>query len=428
MKSRYATWALLLLGFSILGAWGQKPQSGDHQDAQQSQTAPKIVVNPPSELVIRAVTADELREKMDYELAAWRISAVTTMSAALAIDPIQYNNAPADWTHDEAGDHMDRYYELKKQLESLEAEDHVAAQGRSPDEKAGSDHGKPEIVNGQAEKASETRPSVTVTGSYQNTDKQHATEIQNNDGGHVGGGVMLEGEARGLPPIDPMRVKYDRSLNALILGDHIYLSKSAPRIFATLCRAIAADDHELVGVSLTAPTYTVFGRGSDIYRNTDLGRDLALSDGFLRDIVFLEGHWETGYRHPSDFEPKRAIATNADLIVRWSFRDYDFQVSNNGEIQLSHANVEARIMPVKFDKEGQFLPDDALLANGFLPPPEYVSNADNVARHFSDFYIHEPLLARVLLEYGPDAAIIRSMKKAGVNLEKLANDIADDRS
>ncbi|SRR6266700_70872 len=275
-------------------------------------------------------------------------------------------------------------------------------------------------------RANQLNPA-NVNGSFKATDAQDANQIKSRDKGKVEGGVMLEGVAVNLPPIDPKRVQYDASLNALVLGDAVYFSKTKPWVLAALCRAIAVDNHELVGVSLTAPTYTVVGEGGNLYRDTALGRDLALGDGFLRDIVFLEGHWETGYKRPNDFVPKVSTARSATLIVRWSFRDYRFRTSKDGEIQLAGANVEARVMPVTIAKDGGFEPDLNQITKGFKPPAEYVANAENVARHFNDFYIHELLLARILA-YGADASILRSMKKAGVNLETLARDIADQRS
>jgi hypothetical protein len=254
-------------------------------------------------------------------------------------------------------------------------------------------------------------------GSFQQTDREKAVEIDRRDG-HIGGGIMLEGAAEGLDKIDPTSVRYDPTVNAITInGDTVYFLKIAPWNAQALCRQIADDQKELVGVTMSSPRFIVFGDNGDaIYHDTEMANDLLLADGFLRDIVFNEGNWNLGYKYPGNFKPQSSQATEPRL-VRWAFKDFRFKIAD-GKAQLTDANVEARIIPVKTGAGGKFHPDGELLAKGYKEPPEEVANVRHIVNNM-DYYRQERIIGRVFA-YGETAALLRSLKRAGADLGQLA--------
>jgi len=268
-------------------------------------------------------------------------------------------------------------------------------------------------------------PAVDFTGSYQSTSAEKAKQIVAHDKA-MDGGVVLEGEAIGLPAFNATKVTYDPWSGAIVIGDWFYLAReSPPWVLAALCRAVLADDHELVGVSLTAPSYTVNGDGGHFYRSTAVGRELALLDGFWRDITFNKDHFNRGYGPPG-FTPASPKEVSVSMLVRWSFSGFQFQIARSGEIRLVHVNLESRIIPSKTKEDGSFAPDEEAFAQGFTAPTEFIANARHITDHL-DFYQRERLVRRAI-DYGAAAAIFRSLKKAGVNLDKLAQSISGRRS
>lgn len=230
-------------------------------------------------------------------------------------------------------------------------------------------------------------------------------------------GVVLEGIATGLGNINS--AEYDSNTNALVLnGSNVYLLRIPPWTFGSLCRAIAADDR--IGVSEEADHILVYGakNAEDIYGNTDIARDLALADLFLRDVVFAENHWNKGYSYADGFEPKRPVnSSKHDLAVGFTFSEFRFDITSN-TIKPRGERLSASVYPVSavLTKDGG-LPDYYALIKNEIPV-EYVDNATYVASHAS-YFSREEIVARTFA-YGEAASILRAIKKAGKDLNALA--------
>jgi hypothetical protein len=85
------------------------------------KAAAQTVINPPSQLIMRAETVDEVKRKMNYELYMWRLKARNVVLSPLTIDKNPYSNGPPEADFDEAREHMERYYQLKKKLDEMRA-------------------------------------------------------------------------------------------------------------------------------------------------------------------------------------------------------------------------------------------------------------------------------------------------------------------
>jgi hypothetical protein len=261
-------------------------------------------------------------------------------------------------------------------------------------------------------------PQSTVRAEVKTTSEADARRITDRDG-HWGGGVMLEGAADRLGPIS--RVRYNIELNALVLDNRaIYRLKIMPWTAAVLCRAIAADENERIGVSLTGQQSLFFGK-EEIYRDSGLARDLKLADRFLADIVFAYNKWTAGYNHPDGFQPE-ASQEDTHLAVRFAFTGFKFQYEQD-EIRATQAELEVRFAPLMAGEAsgGGLVPDYEALRQGFQPPPEYTANAQFVSNNIEHY--RQERLVRRMFDYGEVAAFLRGLKKSNVNLSAVARDI-----
>jgi hypothetical protein len=256
-----------------------------------------------------------------------------------------------------------------------------------------------------------------VSAAYTPTTPQSADRIVQHDGS-VGGGIMLEGTAGGLGPVS--MVRYDDRYNALVIDNHlVYFMKVPPWGAAALCREILQDKNMLVGVSMGKTSF-VFGDRST-YEDTDVGRVLLLTDHFLGDFIFGWRKWTGGYKFEGEYEPQTTLVTS-DMLVRFAFKDFQF-TRKGDELQLANLAVDVRMMPVSNNpaKDGGMLPDMDALQRAYTPPPEFLANAQYFTSHF-DFFRRERIVAKTLA-YGELAALFRSFKEAGVELEALAADL-----
>lgn len=261
-----------------------------------------------------------------------------------------------------------------------------------------------------------TSTPVTVNANYKQSTPESASAIVKNDGS-VGGGVMLEDAAVGLGQVSV--VKYDGRYNALLLDDRlVYFMKVPSWDAAALCREIARDKRTLVGVSMGKKNF-VFGDNPAIYQDADVGYTLMMTDHLLGDFVFGWHNWTKGYKYPDGYQPK-AAEVNADMLVRFAFKNFQF-TTKEGELVLANLAVDVTMMPVSKEaaKNGGMLPDMDALARGYTPPPEFLANAQYFTSHF-DFFRRERIVAKTIA-YGELAALFRSFKQAGVNLEVLAS-------
>jgi hypothetical protein len=162
----------------------------------------------------------------------------------------------------------------------------------------------------------------------------------------------------------------------------------------------------------------VYGEKST-YENTNVGYNLLMTDHFLGDFVFGWQKWSKGYNLPNEYRPQ-TTDVQADMLVQFVFKGFQFATTNN-ELQLANLDVNVTFMPVskKAAGDGGMLPDMDALRHGYHPPAEFLANAQYLTSHF-DFFRREPIVAKTIA-YGELAALFRSFKQAGMNLEVLAS-------
>jgi hypothetical protein len=269
-------------------------------------------------------------------------------------------------------------------------------------------------------RASNGDENVVVVAAYTKSTPQSADAIAKRDGsvgGVVGGGVMLEDSASGLGPVSA--VTYDGRYNALMMDNRlIYFIKVPPWDAAALCREISRNENTLVGVSIGKTSF-VFGERST-YENSGAARDLMLTDHFLGDFIFGWHNWTNGYNFPNGYVPQTA-EVKSDMLVRFAFKNFQFTTTKGGELRLANLSVDVTMMPVskRPAKNGGMLPDLDELERGYAPPPEFLANARYFSSHFN-FFRKERIVA-MTLAYGELAALFRSYKQVGINLEALAS-------
>lgn len=262
-------------------------------------------------------------------------------------------------------------------------------------------------------------PAAKSVAAYTPTTVQAAAVISLVGHG-AGGGIMLEGTADGLGHVSS--VEYDGSVNALVLNsDLVYFVKIPPWSLATMCREIGTDRNALLGVSETVKEGLVFGDRPEIYKHSDVAYDLMLADKFLADVVFAPPHaWTEGYKFPAT-KPVGARITS-DMLVRFAFGNFQF-ARNDGLLSVVSSSLEVRMLPVSkvASPAGQMLPNYNALDQGWTPPDAFVANARILTEHI-DYFRREPLIENVFA-YGEVAALLRSLKESGRNLNALADQI-----
>jgi hypothetical protein len=261
-----------------------------------------------------------------------------------------------------------------------------------------------------------------VSGAYKPTTVKDATDISNNDHG-VGGGIMLEGSAEGFDHFSS--VDYDGGVNALVLNlngdDVVYFVKIPPWSLATMCREIGTDRNMLLGVSETGANGLVFGDKADIYKGTDLAYELMLADKFLGDVIFASHNpWTQGYKFPSR-EPTEG-KVKSDMLVRFAFGNFQF-AAHDGRLSVVSSSLEVRMMPVSKSQSptGQMLPDYNAMEKDWTPPDAFVANARILTENVN-YFRREALIEQVFSD-GETAAVLRSLKKSGQDLNALADQI-----
>ena len=255
-------------------------------------------------------------------------------------------------------------------------------------------------------------PSPTI-GEYKSSTPQDLKGVKENYGG-IPGGVVLEGVATGLGRVD--RVSYDAKFNALSFDDRaVYFAKVPPRTLAVMCRAIAQDDR--VGVSL-GKKHIVYGA---VPPDSALASDLKLADHFLGDIVFAGDDWTGGYRFPNGFRPRPNEEKTGHVAVFFNFNGFGFTIEEE-EVRLTAAKFDVRLVPLteQSDASGAHQPDLDAVARGAVSR-QYESNARHIAENIG-YYQRERIISRTFA-YGEVAALVRALKRAGVDLQQLAGAI-----
>lgn len=280
------------------------------------------------------------------------------------------------------------------------------------------------VFQGRIAPSQNTEPVPVTSGSSRRATTEDARQTVTRFGS-VPGGVVLEGVAAGLGEIND--VSYDARFNALILNDAAaFFVKAPPKTLALICRAIAEDEKERLGVSLGS-RQLIYGKhfegGTD--ENSDLVWDLKLADHFLADIIFVyqgESHWTSNYKFANDFRPEHEHGKVAyDRAVFFKFTGFQFDI-NDEEIRPTRENFDVQLFPLSTTKaaDGGLLPDESLIAKGELPA-ETEKNATHLAQNIA-YYRHEKIVDR-MFTYGEVASVVRALKRAGFDLAALANNI-----
>ena len=230
----------------------------------------------------------------------------------------------------------------------------------------------------------------------------------------IPGGVVLEGVAAGLGPMNTLR--YNPRFNAFILNENtVYFPAVPPEAVAVLCHAIESDDKERVGVSL-GKVQLVYGT---VPQDSDLAWDLKMADHFLGDIVFAWRDWSAGYNFPDGFIPEPNRGQISNIAVFFSFNDFQFTVDQQ-EARLTDASVNVHIYPLiaSSNADGNLIPDVNAIAQGRTPSEQFAANAKHIADHIT-YYRKERIVDHVLA-YGALAAFLRAAKQADFDLDAIA--------
>lgn len=233
--------------------------------------------------------------------------------------------------------------------------------------------------------------------------------------GSVPGGIVMEGEAPSLGDIGTVR--YDKKYNAFIIDDSLaFFVKVPARAIATLCRAFATDDKNLLGVSLGGREI-VYG---NIDRSSDVAWDLMIADNFLGDIVFAQNTWTRGYRFAGGYEPQ-ADSESGAVAVFFALKDFHFRVENE-EIFVDDSNFDVTLIPLSgaHAADGGAVADSDAIARGQVSE-KFEANAGHIADNI-EYYRRERLVNR-LFAYGELAAFIRQLERSGFDLQALAYNV-----
>jgi PAN domain-containing protein len=254
---------------------------------------------------------------------------------------------------------------------------------------------------------------IERSGNYRSPTPQSAQDTLRTYKG-IPGGVVLEGAATGLGSLD--RVAYNKKLNALMLDDRAaYFFPILPESVAVLCRALDRDDR--IGVSL-GQVHIVYGA---LPPDSNVAIDLKLADHFLGDIVFARKDWTRGYRLANGFEPQPHRGDRFYGAVFFKFNGFQFHIDQE-EVRLIASNFDVQVVPLLDTKttDGGHLPDVSAISAS-RTSPQWESNARHIAQNAS-YYGKEKIVDRVF-QYGEVAALLRGLKAAGVDLNRLARAI-----
>jgi hypothetical protein len=416
---------------------GQELQPKEQQEdsrRQSSVTTPPP--NLPSSEVERHQTAQEPKE---HQEDSRQQSAGETPQQNLPSPQIEHEQSTKGASHSNITERVlsrklgsERFQQLLGQIENMKTE--AAGKGRgAPNSDVWFDGARPrsgnddellpsgtQFFSGGGSQSQVREPVPSTSAAIRNTTVQESRQTTGEYGG-IPGGIVLEGTAIGLAEINSVR--YDSRFNAFILNDNaVYLMKVPSKTVAVLCRAIAEDEMERVGVSL-GKVQQVYGK---VPKHSELALDMKIADHFLGDIVFAENDWTEGYRFADDFRPEPNQGESFSVAVFFTFNGFQFQVRQE-EVQLTHSNLDVRFFPLSqsVTSEGGLLPDEDAIAKGRVCE-QYELNARHIAEHIS-YYRRERIIDRIF-SYGEVAAFIRELKRAGFDLEDLADHIPGGKS
>lgn len=319
-------------------------------------------------------------------------------------------------------------------IERLVDRDALSTFGKgSPSSNVGFDSSKPrtsnwEIVRVGGSELFRQSPPVTVT-EYTPIRVEEAKRIKDFYGSGPEG-LVLEGTATGLGAV--RQVRYEPAYNALVLDDRaVYFAKIPPWTLSSLCKAIAEDNgdssttgSERVGVSM-GRVFISYGKTKSgtpsLPVDSALAQDLFLIDKFLADIVFAENDWTVGYKFKDGFVPEKRKKDDSNIAVSFTFDRFQFQIRQD-VILLTQSGFNVKIWPVSETpaKDGGGQPDEEAIRQG-RTFPEFERNAQHLVDNM-DYYRRERIVERAF-SYGEAAALIRTLKAARIDLQKLAKDI-----
>lgn len=266
---------------------------------------------------------------------------------------------------------------------------------------------KPASVPAPSQQAQSTRGGYS-TPSYDNAQRQKEKY------GSVPGGVLLEGQIGGLPPITT--AKFIPASNELLLNGKIRYELPTSRAQAAdIFAALAKDDR--IGVSLPV----VFSAGlNEVYgalaTNSMVARGLTLTDAFLGAIVFRDHHgWLDNYQfaegHARDEDLKISLSVN------FTIHGFEGEIRQN-RLLVPRSQFTVTFVPLSDETgpNGESLP---------MQSPEKVMSAKltAVGQHVADnigYYRREPIVEQAF-RYGEVAALARELSRGGANLREIAS-------
>lgn len=242
---------------------------------------------------------------------------------------------------------------------------------------------------------------------------RHPAALQVARYGSMPKGVVLEGVAVGIPPIET--VAYRTEDNTFVInGEHEYPSAVSRTLFLDLLRAVAADDR--VGVSITRNRkYIAYGGLDD---RGDAADVLFEADKFLSGVVYGREDLIKDTKLPGGYVPDRVAAQKPHTAVSFVLADYAFN-KVDGKLRRSGVSFEALLVPLtnKKAEDGGHLVDMDLLESGEFGK-ENQRNMEHLAEHKAA-YMELPRVARAI-DLGEAAAFLRYLKRSEYDLAALA--------
>ncbi len=228
-------------------------------------------------------------------------------------------------------------------------------------------------------------------------------------------GVLLEGVAEGFESLRTLA--YDRSKNCLIVNGRARYPLPVTRArFREIVLALQRDDR--LGVSI------VLGERDIVYgaleKASSIARHMRQTDLFLIAVVFGWIERLGGTSLPAAYTPRQAEGGRPTVCYH-TFTDYRFRKLGD-TYRLANVDLRTTLVPMGAGRaaDGGYVPDwEALRQNRF--DPTYRANADHV-QQYEDAYLRLPAV-RQTARCGEAAAVIRYLKRSGVNLRVLAAEL-----
>lgn len=234
--------------------------------------------------------------------------------------------------------------------------------------------------------------------------------------GELLAGVVVEGEATGIEPVQSLT--YDKDSNSFIINGGMRFASPVSR--EELLEAIAAlrlDDRFGVSVKLNNELI-VYGK---LRKKDAVAKKLEATDNFFRGIVFAEMGMLKGHTLPEGYRPKSPRSRSRASVILFTLDGFAFSKSGNNYYPVSEVSKVILIPMAKYTApDGGYLPDyDALEKGDFQP--EDKENTDHINKHKQAYL--QMKIVNDSVRVGQAAAFIRFLRKCGIDLDALYKSI-----